>query len=285
MSDAAPTLGVDDVIAVCLKWTVHLGDGADDTRFAGISESDRAALEVGLVLAQRIGGTVTALVLGPAGADVALRDAIACGATRAVRIDGPLDAPSNVVAAELAAHLAAAQIVVCGDVSADRGSGSVPAFVAHHLGRPQALGLVGLEIDIDIDGEGDRIVATRRLDGGRRERLNVRLPCVVSVEGSVASLRRAALRAALAARTATIEVVPLGTGAIGRTHETVASVTPYRPRARALAAPAGVDVFARLRALTDASADTGHGELVTLDPPAAAARIVATLHEWGYLSP
>ena len=51
----------------------------------------------------------------------------------------------------MAAALAAAPrpgagLVLCGDLSADRGSGSVPAFLAAHLGAAQALGLVAVEL-------------------------------------------------------------------------------------------------------------------------------------------
>ena len=94
--------------------------------------------------------------------------------------------------------------MVCGDVSADRGSGSVPAFVAAELGVAQALGLVERR---PATATAARRV-TRRLDGGRREVLAVTAPAVLSVEGAVARLRRASLPAELAARTAPIEVVP-----------------------------------------------------------------------------
>ncbi len=61
-----------------------------------------------------------------------------------------------------------------------------------------------------------------------------------------------------------------------------AVVVAYRPRPRAMALPAG-DALARVRALTDLDgAPTGHGEVVTLDPPAAAAKILASLTTWGY---
>ena len=79
------------------------------------------------------------------------------------------------------------------------GSGTVPAFLAHHLRAAQALGLIEV-----TPGDGS-IGAVRRLDGGRRERLSVPIPAVLSVEGSVAELRRASLAASLAARSAEVE--------------------------------------------------------------------------------
>ncbi len=194
-----------------------------------------------------------------------------------MRADAPEAMTSAEVARQLSRHLAEATVVVCGDHSTDRGSGSVPAFLAHRLGVAQALGLVS----VDLDGaERGTLGAIRRLDGGRREVLTVEFPTVLSVEGGVVALRRAGLRAALAARGATIEVTKVAPYA---THAATPVVTPFRPRARVLPAPTGHDPLARLRQLTDAGATTQRGETVELEPPAAAARIVEALRSWGYL--
>ena len=83
--------------------------------------------------------------------------------------------------------------------------------------------------------------ATRRLDGGRREVLDVAPPAVLSVEGAVARLRRASLPAELAARPAPIERAPGPTGPV----EHADAVHPYRPRARAMPAPAGAALAPR----------------------------------------
>ena len=103
---------------------------------------------------------------------------------------------------------------------------------------------------------------------------------MLSVEGAVARLRRASLPAELAARRAAIEVVPGPTGPV----EHPDAVQRYRPRARALRGPAGRPRSARVLQLTDAAGATSTThELVTLDPAAAADRILAALAEWGYL--
>ena len=100
------------------------------------------------------------------------------------------------------------------------------------------------------------------------------------MEGATAHLRRAGLGAMRAAAQAPIEVV----APTFATHADDAVVRPYRPRARALAAPQGGHPLDRLRALTDAgAAAAARGETVTLDPTAAAARIAHALREWGYL--
>ena len=257
------------MIVVARKWV------AGDPRWADVSDSDRAALEVGLRLAEASGDSVTVVTVGPAGADRAVRAGLAVGADRAVRLDAPADLASEQVAEAIATVANDAHWVVCGDASVDRGSGSVPAFLAATLGASQALGLIAVEAD------GERVRAVRRLDGGRRELLAVRSPAVLSVEGSVARLRRAALGAEVAARTAPVVVVAGPPGPISEP----ANVVAYRPRPRAMAIPRG-DALARVRVLTAlGGAPTGHGEVVTLDPPAAAARILAALEDWGYLDP
>lgn len=260
-------------VLVCWKWVAT----DDDDRWAGVSAADEAALEVALTLATDAGGDafVTVATVGPPAAEAALRGAVARGARRAIRVDAPRDLRSDAVANALAPLSVACAWVLCGDYSLDRGSGSVPALIAAHRNVAQALGLV----DVRADADG-RLCALRRLDGGRREELLVTSPAVVSVEGSVARLRRASLTAELAARTATIEVVDGPTGP----RETPIETGPYRPRARVLPAPVGDDALSRLRALMSVGVETTHGETVTLDPPEAAARIVQALRDWGYVS-
>lgn len=265
-------------IVVCVKWTAPPGADVSDDRFAGVSAADQAALETALRLGEVHGCEVVVATVGPEGADRALRDALACGASRAVRVDAPLEADSRDVAFELAQATGESDVVLCGDYSLDRGSGSVPAFIAHHRHAAQALGLVAVDVDGCTD---DTVHVVRRLDGGRREVLQVPTPCVLSVEGSVASLRRASLRGALASRDAAVEV-RIAPPAHHRSAPAI--VTPYRPRARVMPAPAGDDPLARLRALTDATGAPARGETVTGTPAEAAARIAQALRDWGYLT-
>lgn len=262
-------------IAVCWKWVSLDREREADRRWSGVSAADEAALEVALTIAEhRPGATVTVICLGPASADDVLRDALAVGASAAIRVDASTELDSHVVAVALAGHLRGHDLVLCGDYSLDRGTGSVPAFIAAELPSAQALGL--LEVDPSAtSSEPLRVV--RRLDGGRREILEVAPPAVLSVEGSAATLRRAPLAASLAARTAPIDVVR---GPHGRLPE--AEIHPYRPRARVLPAPAGGSLD-RVRQILDVGGGDVHAELVTLDPTAAASKILDQLRDWGYL--
>lgn len=259
-------------IAVCAKWVQPLH--SPDDRFAGISAADQSALEFALRLAEIEGDTVTVVTAGPPAADAALRDALACGAHRAVRIDADGEVASTDVASAIATVVGAATTVWCGDYSLDRGSGSTPAFLAAHLGVGQALGLIEVELP---SSPGGAITARRRLDGARREVLRIAGRAVLSVEGSTARLRRAPLRAVLAAKDASIEVVPFAGAPL-----VAPELQPYRPRARVLAAPHGDSALDRVRQLTAAGDTTARAETIELEPAAAAERIVAALRDWGY---
>ena len=262
------------MIVACLKWVTHPGE-PHDARYAGMSPADQSALEFALTQSAATGVEVTVVTVGPPSAESVLRDAVACGAHHAIRIDAPAPLKSAQVAEAIYTAARAAQWVWCGDYSLDRGTGSVPAFLAANLGAQQALGVISVE----LDGDG-RVTATRRLDGGRRELLALSAPAVVSVEGATAHLRRAGLGALRAAANAQIEVRRSPSSAC--VDEAV--IYPYRPRARALAAPHGDHPLDRLRVLTDAAgAAPAHGESVILEPPEAAARIVTALRQWGYL--
>jgi electron transfer flavoprotein beta subunit len=269
------------MIAACLKAVdrrpeISAADGTVtvDPRRATMSDADAAALEWALRCGDAWDEPVVAVTAGPDAADSVLRDALACGAAQGVRVDLSPTVGSADVAVAIAAVLRDLRVetVWCGDHSLDRGSGSVPAYLAAELHGVQALGLVGVE----VCGPGD-LVVLRRLDGGRRERLRVHRG-VLSVEGSAARLRRASLADALAARTAALEVRGSSSAADGEPPV----LRPFRPRPRAMPAPSGATSLDRVVELFDVGAGRAHVDVVVLDPPAAADRLLSALAAWGY---
>ncbi|MGI9598208.1 MAG: mycofactocin-associated electron transfer flavoprotein beta subunit, partial [Acidimicrobiales bacterium] len=201
-------------VVVCLKW-VPISPEIDpltgvvttDQRFRGLSPADRTALEWALRIAEVGGGSVTAVSLGTDDAEAGLREALAHGASAAARVAAaqPDQLTSRAVARALAPSCGPASLVLCGDHSLDRGSGSVPAFLAAELGLGQALGCIRLETT--ADGAVVRpLVAERRLDQGRRERLAITGPAVLSFEGGL-ELRRAPLGPAIESADVAIPVV------------------------------------------------------------------------------
>jgi electron transfer flavoprotein beta subunit len=286
-------IGHPMLVAACLKW-VDLrpevdpltGTVAEDPRFFGLSASDQAALEWALRLGEAWSAPVLALTAGPPPAEAGLREALACGAARAIRVPITDDASSAAAASALAVQLQSRgpAVVCCGDRSADRGSGSVPAYLAARLGAVQALGLVTLAVD-GIGEDQAALVVERRLDRGRRERLRLRVPAVVSIEGNSARLRRAGLPGVLAARRTDIEVADEIAPAdrSGRAVR-VEHQGPFRPRPRVLPAP---DPTAsprdRILGLVGAMADREPPRTVHADPDEAARTILEQLRSWGYV--
>ena len=165
----------------------------------------------------------------------------------------------------------------CGDVSADRATGSFPAFLAASLGAAQALGCVRLE---PLDEWALRV--HRRLDGGRREVLIVRPPAVVSVEAAGVRLRRAGLPATLSRHSAPITVADAPAAAaplIG-----ILAAHPYRPRPRELPGPTG-SALRRTLELTGALAPRTPPTVIgPLPPDQAASELLAYLRRCGYLA-
>ena len=270
-------------IAVCMKLVARRVDidpldatVDPDPRSWGPSPADEAALEVALQIAEARADEVLVVSAAPAEAEPMLRDALTRGANHATRIELAQTADSAAVAAVLAELVAEAALVLCGDHSLDRGSGSVPAMIAARLAVGQALGCVAVTV------AADALTAVRRTDRGGREILRVGGPAVVSVEASVARLRRAAIPAMLDVGLAPIAaVVP---DRVASNQCVTTATRPYRPRPQYVAAPTpSAGPLRRILDLTDAMTERTPPRLLELEPDAAADAIVAQLAEWGYL--
>lgn len=124
----------------------------------------------------------------------------------------------------------------------------------------------------------------RRLDQGRRERLNITGPAVVSFERGP-DLRRAGLAAALAAKTAMVTSRQAGQGNDGRTalQPGVIARGPYRPPTNVKPAPTG-STRDRLLALTGSGLGDNTARLHEVSAEEAARLAVAQLQQWGYVA-
>jgi electron transfer flavoprotein beta subunit len=279
---------------VCMKWVALrpdidplTGSVSADDRWSGPSLADQAALEIALQLAAVGHDHVHVVTVGTPSAEAMLRNALAAGASSATRIHAHEHASSPAVAAAIAEVIRPlqARLVVCGDWSLDRGSGSVPPFLAAELDYGQACGLVSVSVEGEASqpsvGSNVTLLADRRLDGGRRERVRISGPAVLSVEGSVAILRRATLSGTLAAQKLTIALVtPKHALAVTQSAHRIG---PFRPRARVLDGPATSESpRARIEQLTGALTNRKPPQKLTLEPQAAAEAILEQLTEWGY---
>jgi electron transfer flavoprotein beta subunit len=284
MGEASPNR--PGAVVVALKWVALRpeidplsGEIATDPRAMGPSPADRAALEWGFRLAEARRTDCVVVTVAPPGSEPMLRDALACGAASAVRVDADPD-DAGLVAEAIGAEARAlgASAVLAGDWSPDRGTGAVPPTIAAVLGWPAACGLVGISIEAD-----GTLRLERRLDGGRRHLLTLAQggAAVLSVEGVTARLRRATLAGTLAAKRAPVETRAAHSrpGAVRR-----AGVEPYRPRPRILdGPPTSLAPRRRVEVLTGALGERVPPRRLVLEPAAAADCILDHLRAWGEL--
>lgn len=123
-------------------------------------------------------GEVVVFTMGPPSADDALREMLACGATRGVHLCDPDFAGSDTLATARALALAITRqgpfdLVLCGLNAIDADTGQVGPEVAQLLGWPFAAGVRALDLD------GRHFVAELETDDGRRV-VEGHLPAVLS---------------------------------------------------------------------------------------------------------
>ena len=183
-------------IVVCLHAPRPAGDGA-----GALGLDDARALELALGLGA--GHSVTALLAGATPDEGPLRCALAAGAERAVLVlgeeFGATDFHTLGLALATAIKRLGADLVLAGARSDDDGLGAVPAAVARQLGMLHVACIEGLA----AGAEGAEVSVR---GGGKRRRLRVPQPAVLSV---VASSRAAPTLAEDATAAKAIEVISL----------------------------------------------------------------------------
>ncbi|HEX9800698.1 MAG TPA: electron transfer flavoprotein subunit beta/FixA family protein [Thermoanaerobaculia bacterium] len=197
-------------IAVCLKQVPDTEarlriakDGRwideEDLPFV-INESDEYALEEALRIAEKTGGEVVAVSLGPERVREALRKALALGAASAVHLADAAFLGGDAIATgrALAAAIGRAgfDLVLAGSQSDDLGAAATATVVAGHLGWPHAWLVMGVELE--EGGKSLRLV--REMESGMNEIVRVRLPAVVEVQAGINHPRYASLKGIMAAK-------------------------------------------------------------------------------------
>lgn len=169
-----------------------------------INPFDEYAVEGALQQKEALGGTVTALCIGPESAKEALKHALAMGADEAILVSDPaLNDLDTVGAAKVLAaaikKVGDADMVMFGRQTLDNGAGLTPAQTARVLGWPM-LGLAG-QIKVD----GGSVQVERVLEEGRQS-MKANLPAVLSVVQSIGEPRYPSFMGIRKASKATIPV-------------------------------------------------------------------------------
>ncbi|MCK5852924.1 electron transfer flavoprotein subunit beta/FixA family protein [bacterium] len=199
-------------IVVCLKQVPDSGDvkinpetktlmreGVD----AVINPFDCYALEEGVRLKERFGGTVTAISMGPPQAEKALREAISLGADKVVLVSDRAFAGSDTLATSYALSTAIKKfgdvdIIITGKQAIDGDTAQVGPGIAVHLDMPQITYV--RKIEELADG---KIRAERMTEEGY-DVVEADLPVLISVVKEINEPRIASLKGKMAARKAEI---------------------------------------------------------------------------------
>lgn len=152
-----------------------------------INHDDKTGLEAALRLREQVGGSVTAVCMGPPQADVALREALAMGCDEAVLISGREFGGSDTYATATILGAALKQIgfdlVITGRQAIDGDTAQVGPQIAEQLGIPQ------VSYAEAIEPQADSCLVVKRQFEDHYHLLKVKLPCLITALSELAPSR------------------------------------------------------------------------------------------------
>ncbi|MBN1293254.1 MAG: electron transfer flavoprotein subunit beta/FixA family protein [Candidatus Latescibacteria bacterium] len=168
---------------------------------------DEFAIEEGLQIREKCGGSVTALTMGPPQADDILRTALAMGVDNVVLLSDRAFAGSDTLATSYALSkgietIGDVDIVITGKQAIDGDTAQVGPGIASRLGFTQLTYVSKVE---DINPDTRKITVERLLDGGR-ERVEAKLPALLAVVKDINVPRQPSILKMKKARNAEIPV-------------------------------------------------------------------------------
>ncbi len=200
-------------ILVCISHvpdtTSKINFTEEDTRFDTngvqfvINPNDEYGLTRAIWFKEKQGATVHVVNVGGQETEPTLRKALAIGADEAIRVNTtPSD--SFYVANQLAAVVKEENydLIFAGRESIDYNGGSVPGMLAKLTGSNFVNTCIGIEV------EGDKVTATREIDGGK-ETLSTSFPLVLGAQKGLvqeADLKIPNMRGIMQARTKPLHV-------------------------------------------------------------------------------
>jgi electron transfer flavoprotein beta subunit len=170
-----------------------------------INPFDCYALEEGVRLKERFGGTVTAICMGPPQAEKALREAISLGADAGILISDRAFAGSDTLATSYSlsraiTKIGAYDIIICGKQAIDGDTAQVGPGIAVHLGMPQ------ITYVRKIENISDGTIRAERMTEEGYDVVESQLPVMLTVVKEINEPRIASLKGKMAARKAEIPV-------------------------------------------------------------------------------
>jgi len=171
-----------------------------------INPFDVYAIEEGVRLKEKHGGTVTVITMGPPQAADALREAISLGADAVYLVSDRAFAGADTLATAYALacavrHLGGADVILMGRQAIDGDTGQVGPGVAENLDISHITDI--RKVEEIVDG---RIVVERLLEEGYA-RIAARLPVILTVVKEINIPRLPSLKGKLAAKKAEVPVL------------------------------------------------------------------------------
>lgn len=188
--------------------------GADirrDDLVYSVNEWDNYAVEEAIQIVERVGGNVTVVSMGDAGAEEVVRREMAMGANQGLLLtDAAFEGSDGLGIAtilEAAAQKGKYDLILTGAL-ADDGAGQVGGMLAALLDWPYA-SLVN-----KIETKDDKSLRVgREIEGGAQEINDIEMPCVLSIQTGINEPRYVGIRGIR--KVASVEIPVLGAGALG----------------------------------------------------------------------
>jgi len=149
-----------------------------------INPYDLYAIETALSLAERFGGSVETLTMGPPQAKAVIEETVCMGASRGTVLTDRKFAGADVLATAYTISQGIRKcgeydLILCGKQTTDGDTAQVGAEVAEYLGLPNVSNV--LSVDDCADGT---LLLTAALDN-KIVTMSAKLPCLISVDGDI----------------------------------------------------------------------------------------------------
>jgi len=165
---------------------INEGQGIDLSKVPfKVNDWDNYAVEEAVQLAEKTGGSVTAISIGDAESDDVLRRAIAMGTRDGFLIETEQvlhdpNARATLVSEFLKKEGVAYDAIFTGVQSEDDQFAATGGILAAKLGIPYASMIIGVD-----NLEKDHAIVRRELEGGLQEKIKIMLPCVLSLQTGI----------------------------------------------------------------------------------------------------
>lgn len=170
-----------------------------------LNPQDANAVAAAVRVKETWGGEITLITMGPQGAESVLRECLAVGADKAVLVTDRAFGNADTLATSYSILSAAGtqgsyDMIFCGRESLDGATGQMGAQLAERFEMAQVTSTLLIK---EVDEENGTVIVDRALDNGT-ETLEVKLPCLFTIEKTNYPARIPNLKGKIAAKKAEI---------------------------------------------------------------------------------